>query len=596
MLISPPFLPERGTLGEQAWLDLAMAPPPFDLPETGAPEGSFPLSLGLAWHNGLHLQAPQPAGTYLPVRAIADGRVVFVHPPTTPVPDIDHPLNYNPFKTDTPRPAWTSDGFLVLHHTTEIGAAGATPTRVGYFSVCMHLSSLALNPRRNAPWKPGDAVYRKEALGAPGWIYGHGGQIHFEICCDEANLQRFMPRAPAWSHPLAPEAPTSEGRTDSVFGSMYVYLPAGVPTRAQPPTHHLRAADQPAPETLAHPQWVRITHDRGDAFIDSFDRLGERIGTTHRDPDCEYDLYVTATQRHDSLGDAAKAISSPSGWYELLRFGRNLGPDALPHEAAHWRQIPTATGTVWADLNAPGTCKFSDADFPAVMGWNCFDDDTTPTDQRCDSLRLRMLIRDPRQPESIRDPYALARRLGDPGVRAKLRRAVCRFPSEWAQETIAQRYEGLLTRYFTPADGDEAGARKWQRFAAHATAITFAGLPAEFLRADWRFHPREFIGHMRQCGWLSTNEICQPHTSTHIGRAWEKRQLNNDQQRGPAQSSQSANIIASSQFESRSSSNDAQVFNRLSSKDRSLLWSNCSRIRKMGVHDGNWKRFLFFQI
>jgi hypothetical protein len=272
MLISPPFLPERGSLSEQAWLDLAMAAPPFALAETGAPEGSFPLSLGLAWHNGLHIQAPQPAGTHLPVRAIADGQVVFVHPPTTPVPDIDHPLNYNPFKTDTPRPAWTSDGFLVVRHTSEIGAVGTTPTEVTYFSVCMHLAGIAPNPRSKAPWKMGDAVYRKEALGAPGWIYGHGGQIHFEICCDEANLQRFMPRAPAWSHPLAPEAPTSDGRTDSVFGSVHVYLPAGTPTSTTSPTHHVRVARGP---------WRQRWCERGVRPLSSRHAAAASVGAHH---------------------------------------------------------------------------------------------------------------------------------------------------------------------------------------------------------------------------------------------------------------------------------------------------------------------------
>ena len=73
-----------------------------------------------------------------------------------------------------------------------------------------------------------------------------------------------------------------------------------------------------------------------------------------------------------------RATSSPSGWYELSRFGRNIGTDPLPANAAHWRKIPTDVGTVWADLNAPGTRKFSDADFPAFKGWNCFDDDPTP--------------------------------------------------------------------------------------------------------------------------------------------------------------------------------------------------------------------------
>ena len=96
------------------------------------------------------------------------------------------------------------------------------------------------------------------------------------------------------------------------------------------------------------------------------------------------------------------ATSSPSGWYELLRFRRNMSTDPLPANAAYWRRTPTDVGTVWTDLNAPGTGKFSDADFPAFKGWNCFDDDPSPDNQRCDSIELKRLIRDHQLPESIR--------------------------------------------------------------------------------------------------------------------------------------------------------------------------------------------------
>lgn len=41
------------------------------------------------------------------------------------------------------------------------------------------------------------------------------------------------------------------------------------------------------------------------------------------------------------------------------------------------------------------------------------------------------------------------------------------------------------------------------------TEASFTNLPAEFLKADWRFHPREFVEVMRTCGWLSENEAKQ---------------------------------------------------------------------------------------
>jgi hypothetical protein len=412
----------------------------------------------MTWHNGLHIQAPQVGGSYPPVRAVADGEVVFVHAPTTPNTDVTLALNYNPFNNGTPTPAWTSDGFVVIRHTTEIGATGTTPTEVTYFSAYMHLSRLANCPTRNAPWKAGDAIYRKDELGAPGQIYGDGGQIHFEICCNEANLRQFVPRAPAWVDPLAPTAPIANGRTDSVFGSMYVYLPTGTLTSTTPPAHHLHVASGVGGTALQQPQWVQITYDMGSATLSSYATSGEPIGTNCHMPDFEYNLYAKATERHNSLDAATQALSSPSGWYELLRFGRNLGPDPLPAHAAHWREIPTATGTVWADLNAPGTFKLSDADFPAFRGWNCFDDDLSPTDQRCDSLHLKTLIRNPDPTDDRRMERAqLARRRGEPEVRAKLRRAICRFPSEWDQRTVVERYSWLLTEDFKP---ESAGATR----------------------------------------------------------------------------------------------------------------------------------------
>jgi hypothetical protein len=536
MILSPPFLPARTSPSEAAWLDAAMAQPTSRLSSTNAPEGSFPLSLQLAWHNGIHIQAPQEAGAYLPVRAIADGTVVFVHPPTAPNSDVNHPLNYNPFHSDTPSAAWTSDGCVVVEHKGEIGAAGTVATEFTYYSACMHLGGIARHAGTHAPLKAGDRVCRKEALGTPGQIYGHEGQIHFEICCDAGNVETLTTRQRNWVDPLAPPPPTANGRTDSVFGSLYVYLPAGTPTSARQPTSHLRSAihtggaasaatDHFPPDTLRAAQWVQITYEFGSATLTSCDRLGAPIGQPRSDSrydyistaarpgasqSFEYDLSAVANDRHGSLDAAAQATSSPSGWYELLRFGRNLGPDALPANAAHWRKVVTPDGGLWVDLHAPGTFQFSDADFLPVMGWNCFDDDPTTNDQRCDSLHLKTLIRDPDRTNDRRMERAqLARRLGEPEVRNKLRRAICKFPSEWDQKDVEKRYGWLETEDFKPTDDDATGAQKWGRFVKHANAVTFPDLPEAFLKSDWRFHPREFVGHMRKCGWLSRNEIRQ---------------------------------------------------------------------------------------
>ena len=70
---------------------------------------------------------------------------------------------------------------------------------------------------------------------------------------------------------------------------------------------------------------------------------------------------------------------------------------------------------MWADLNAEGSFKFSDADSLPVMGWNCINDDTTPNDQRCDSEHFEELIRDPDPANTRRmETTELARRLSSP--------------------------------------------------------------------------------------------------------------------------------------------------------------------------------------
>ena len=528
MIISPPFLPARTANATDAvWLDAAMRAPDSRLPDTGTHEGSFPLGHNLAWHNGMHIQAPTEGGVSLPARAIADGTVVFAHAPLTANTNPDDAQNYNPFaRAGTQTPAWTDNGCVIIEHTTTIGVQGAAETTVVFYSVYMHLSALG----RTTPagqtarrlLQVGDPIWRKDEVGNPGQVYGHSGQIHFEVCLSEANLQHLMGRAPDWVAPVqAPAvlpAPTADGRTDSIFGSLYFYLPADTPTQTGTaiPASHLRATSG---STLGTSLWVKMTYGTGDCTFESFDACGTRLGGLPAEAEAEYDLYEQANQRHNALPAAQQATSSPSGWYELLRFGRNIGhgvgandTDPLPATAAHWRRVPGPDGRgVWADLNAAGSFKFSDADFLPVMGWNCINDDTTPNDQRCDSEHLKELIRDPDPANTRRmETTELARRLSNVQVREKLRRTICKFPSEWNRDTAGARY-GFAEELMAFADDPQA----FPRLQAHLNALSFAALPANYLAADWRFHPREFVRQMRKCGWLSAPELtsCMPRHS-----------------------------------------------------------------------------------
>ncbi|MDM0123407.1 M23 family metallopeptidase [Variovorax arabinosiphilus] len=540
MIISPPFLPTSDA-DDLRYVAIAM-PDSVDIApgSGGAPAGSYPLTTAMTWHNGLHIQAPRDAqNQHLPVRAIADGTVIFKRAPKPANNTATDAQNYNPYSNT---PAWTDNGIVIVRHTTDIGATGNTPTTVTYYSAYMHLSSIDAAVEEKKP------IWRKDVIGKAGQIYGRDHQIHFEICLNPDELQKLMGvnRPITWGDPAT--APTADGRTDAVFGSLYVYLPAGTPIRTAAPTSHLRNGGPATgasattghfvPNTLQAAQWVEVRYQQGNGTVSSYRasdgtgglRVGDPIGQPHPERDFEYNLYTEANKRHTNAVAGGATSSSPSGWYELLRFGRNLGPDPLPADAAHWREIPAANGTVWADLNAPGAFKFSDADFPAFKDWQCFGDDPSPENQRCDSTHLKRTIRDPLVPESILERKALARRLSDSDVRRKLERAICSFPTEWDKTTITDRYEWLkVDEEFRVEEGDQ-----WNTFKAHAESISFDDLPQDYKDAIWHIHPRTFIRHMRQCGWLSENEAYQlfPKLALRkIGQAYVNERVTPDRNR-----------------------------------------------------------------
>ena len=218
-----------------------------------------------------------------------------------------------------------------------------------------------------------------------------------------------------------------------------------------------------------------------------------------RDTIHDLTMFDISVDRHNMLTDTAQAQSSPNGWYSLLRFGRNLSGDKLPADAAHWRKIKTsATSEAWVDLAYSGCYAFSDADFLPLFGWNCINDDPSPDDQRCDSPQLRKWLADKD------DPTGANIKLNTDAKRAKARRLISKFPTEWDKASILNRY-GFVKELPGLKDNPES----WELFKAHAQAVCCDGLPKAYLDAQWHFDPREFIRHFRQCGWLSRSEIVQ---------------------------------------------------------------------------------------
>ncbi len=488
MLISPPFLPPRANGTEEHWLNAAMT--------ATAERGTFPVGYKLEWHGGRHLLAPMDSsGTALPVRAIADGTVIYLRQ-RTHADSPDDPLNYGA--------GYTSNAVVVIRHDTEIGATAAgAATAVRFYSVYMHLNNIEPTVRQNSP------IYRKDPLGQAGHIDGLPNVIHFEICCDTANLALLAGRATGTLNLQA------HGRTDAVYGEMYFHLPTGTaiyPSKPLPqfaqamtPSAARPATSTPAPATPT-PQPLHPTHttttelvvgllyaagegaatQRGDAVVSTYHMDGTTLGTALREPEAEYLLYSTAKAMSDAY--PATARPSTSAVYELLRFGRTLGPDPLaPADVPHWREVNYPGGRGWVNLNAANVHHYSDADFPPWKGWTFIHDDTDG-DSRCNSPALRNLMNT---------------RGGN--VQRRLARTICQFPSEWDASTIDQRWSWLQTQ--TDDNPEPLTADDFATLRAHAQALCFA-LP-ELFAAQWCFDPREFIGHFRGCGWLSGRELAQ---------------------------------------------------------------------------------------
>lgn len=321
MVISPPFLPlPLAGETEAQWFARAMNPQAAKAAGVDASEGSFPVSALFMWHNGIHLMAPPAPGGVLPVRAMADGKVIYFREPTKFTTDATHPQNCSPNNTG---PCWTDNGCVILEHNTDIGTAGEVATGFVYYSLTMHLAALDPAVKLNA------RIYRKDIVGRAGNIYGRTADIHLEICCDDVQIKRLIGRDPLWAPPFNRPAPRSDGRTDAVFGDLFIYLPA----------------------------------------------------TTH-----------------------------------------------------------------------------------------------------------------------------LAMRIGEAPTRTRLRRAICKFPTEWDGSTFEARHRWMLD----PEKNAHAGTKEqWAEFLRYGAAMCLPNLPAAYLNAQWRFHPVEFIDVMRQVGWMSKDEFFQ---------------------------------------------------------------------------------------
>lgn len=508
MIISPPFLPKRRDNETDAgYVNRAMsgsgAGPDSD-------RGVFPLGHDLNWHGGRHIEAPAGEHGKLPVRAIADGTVVYRRD-ATPIPEhrsADMALNYGG--------GWTSDGVVVIRHDSEIGD-GPTAT-VRYYSITMHLHEIA------AAVQAGRPIWRKDRIGQAGYIQGEPDRIHFELVCDDDNLARLIGRN------AGRLALDRDGRSDAGYGQIYFALPAGTPIfsadmreaqRAANEARAARAGAERAAEAarlpsateryaalLAEPParltstrlFVGLDYRHGDLRIGTWLENGTPVGTPTEDPVREYTLYEDACALYPAC---------PSAGYELLRFGRVLGPDLLaPADAAHWRLIRHPYGEGWVDLRPDAIRKSSDADFPHWRGWTLIDDHRDG-DSRADSVQLAEVILGDGGLSYDRKRL-LAGLSSSPDARERLQRTICKLTSEWDARDFDRRYRWLTESHGVAGASlpKALSAEDFARLKAHVIALSFwsdTGLDERM----WHFDPAAFIGAFRACGWLSKLEFAQ---------------------------------------------------------------------------------------
>lgn len=473
-------------------------------------DGAYPLSFNLGWHGGMHLVAPNTGTTTEPVRAIADGTVVFRRNPTPqpagPLPE-GHPQAYHG--------GWTDNGVVVIRHDTEIGEGPNGQVR--FFSIYMHLREIAAAVSTSAN---SGRISRKAVIGQAGQIYGSSDQrIHLEIVCDDDNLRKLVGRD---SGDLNLGA---DGRTDALYGEVYVHVPAGAQVfgqrplansaqaMMQPPTPQgqPRPAPQPlqAVHTTATEMIVGLRYAGGDGgaghraslHITSYQLDGSLIGAAIEEADAEPELYDRSRLASETY--AANARPAHSAVYELMRFGRVIGPDALaPATMPHWRQVRHDGGQGWINLNAAGLHKFSDADFPHWKQWRLIDD-SADQDSRCDSPVVRGWL--DQSGDAKVDPIEAVIRLSEAELRPKLARAICKFATEWNAATIDARWGWLKTA--SEENPQPLSNEDFEKLRAHITALAFwpggMGIPP----AHWHFQPREFVRQFRPCRWFAEAEL-----------------------------------------------------------------------------------------
>lgn len=551
MIISPPFLPSAGRSSiKPSEVDPMMAAVnKFELAH-----GIYPVAFDRRWHCGVHLAPTEDSE----VHAIADGEVVAYR------------ICQHAYDGGSGRPD-SNAGFVLLKHTTETGE-GRTLT---FYSLYMHLLELAgyqsigadakrlpeflrmpqagAGPSQVPSALQGAAdqkVLRKQVLGWIGQCHGQK-HLHFEVFMTKKDFDAYFGQTQ-----LGKMSVTTPPGTD-YWGHSYYVIPPGRTFLSLPPGAQL-AKDGKHKISGIDFDVLRAGENTDTLYIESWFHKGDKYTRAWRDagdgkreelteqpiiePGYEYDLYKRASGLYPAC---------PSDGYELLRFGRILstpatlsagpigvpppvdsalggrpGPSVIPvNQCSTWMRVAFAAGQQgYVDVSNPVILKLSDADFPFFKGWQKISEGSGPfgNDGLCDIDALKKLLNDTAATQSpqeaaLTEEYqkedALARYVkSKDSIREQLRGFVCEAPSQWDSSQNEAHY-GKLKNVGEFYHGKEAGYTKFIELLKSFQFWDKTGLLAG--EKLWFFHPLEFIGYFRKCGWLSESEFAQIYAEQH---------------------------------------------------------------------------------
>lgn len=162
--------------------------------------------------------------------------------------------------------------------------------------------------------------------------------------------------------------------------------------------------------------------------------------------------------------------------------------------------------------------KFSDADFPHWCGW-ALADDSVDLDSHMDADIIRRLINSDSIDQSAEQ---LRGQLNSSPVRDKLRKLICKIPTEWNAETIDARWAWLKSD--KSGLGTPLSTGDFEQLKRHIAKLSFwTDANLSIGPNHWHFDPREFIRHFRMCSWYSSDELarCLPRRSLSGTLSWE---------------------------------------------------------------------------